>query len=155
MSSRAYPARPLIGVGAIVLRGDAVLLVRRAKPPAAGTWSLPGGAQRVGETAEEGARRELTEETGVAAGPMVLVAHVDSITLDADGKVEYHYTILDFAARWTSGEPQAGGDVSAAEFVEFADLGRYGLWSEAHRVIGLARRLLSCGGGGTGTSSPG
>ena len=140
--SREYPAHPLVGVGAVILRPGAVLLVRRAQPPAAGQWSIPGGAQELGETAEAGARRELLEETGVQAGPLTLVANVDSITPDAEGRIRFHYTILDFAGLWRAGEPVAGGDVSAAAFFRFEALAGLGLWSEAHRVITAARALL-------------
>ena len=142
MTAREYPARPLVGIGVVLLRPGAVLLVRRGKPPAAGAWSIPGGAQKLGETAEAGARRELLEETGLHAGPLHLAAHVDSITRDPGGAVQFHYTILDFAARWTGGTPQAGGDVTAAQFAPLDGLARFDLWSEAHRVIATARRLL-------------
>lgn len=154
MSGREYPARPLVGVGAVVLKPEAVLLVRRGRPPAMGQWSIPGGAQRVGETAEAGVRRELGEETGLAVGALRLVAHVDSIHRDTDGRVQYHYTILDFAAMWAGGEPVAGGDVVEARFVAFGEFEAYGLWDEARRVIEAARGLLSSGGGGTGTAVP-
>lgn len=143
MSSREYPARPLVCIGVVLLKPGAVLLVRRAKPPSAGTWSLPGGAQELGETAEAAARRELLEETGLHAGPMQLAANVDSIHRDAAGRVQYHYTILDFAAPWIGGEPVAATDVSDAVFAPLDALDRYGLWSEAHRVIAAARRLLN------------
>ncbi len=140
--SRDYPARPMVGVGAVVFRPGAVLLVRRGRPPSAGQWSIPGGAQELGETAEAGARRELREETGLAVGAMHLVAHVDSIHPAADGRIQFHYTILDFAALWQSGEPVAGGDVTAAAWVEFTALEGIGLWTEALRVIAKARDLL-------------
>ncbi len=142
-SSREYPDRPLVGIGIVVLRGDAVLLVRRAKPPSEGSWAIPGGAQELGETAEAAARRELWEEAGLAVGPLTLAANVDSIHRDGDGRIRFHYTILDFAARWAGGEPRAGSDVTAAEFAPLDALAPYGLWSEAHRVIALARRLLA------------
>lgn len=154
MTGREYPARPLVGIGVVLLRPGAVLLVRRAKPPAAGTWSIPGGAQELGETAEAAARRELLEETGLLAGPMRLVANVDSIHRDPAGRVQFHYTILDFAAEWQGGEPVPGGDVTAAEFAPLDALGPYALWDEAHRVIGLAR-TVSCGGDATARPCPG
>jgi ADP-ribose pyrophosphatase YjhB (NUDIX family) len=137
--TREYPALPLIGIGAVVLRRDSVLLVRRGKPPSAGSWSIPGGAQEVGETAESAARRELLEETGLQVGPLHLLTHVDSIHRDAAGRVQYHYTILDFAAEWVSGEPIAGSDVTEAGFFAFDALAPLKLWTEAYRVIGLAR----------------
>src|ERR1700709_1064772 len=78
-STREYPLRPMVGIGAVVLRRDAVLLVRRSRPPSAAQGSIPGGAQELGETAEAAARRELREETGLLVGRMELIAHVDSI----------------------------------------------------------------------------
>lgn len=143
MSGREYPARPLVGIGVVVLREDAVLLVRRGRPPAEGEWSLPGGAQRVGETAEAAARRELMEETGLEVGGMRLVGHADSIHRDPDGTVRFHYTILDFAAEWCGGEPLAGGDALDARFAPLDQLEGYALWSEVLRMIGLARRVSS------------
>lgn len=154
MSGRAYPDRPLVGIGVAVLRPDAVLLVRRGRAPALGQWSLPGGAQRLGETTEAAARRELVEETGLAVGALHLAACVDSIHRDDAGRIEFHYTIVDFAAAWQAGEPTAGDDVTDARFFAFAAVDGLGLWSEAVRVIAVARRLLSSGAGGCGTAGP-
>ncbi|MDE2240088.1 MAG: NUDIX hydrolase, partial [Rhodospirillales bacterium] len=95
-----YPTAPKVGIGIVLLKDDQVLLVRRGKPPGAGQWSLPGGRQELGETAEETARRELFEETGLRCGKLVLAGHADSIHRDAEGKIEFHYTILDFASRY-------------------------------------------------------
>ena len=142
MSDREYPARPIVGIGVVVLRAGAVLLVRRGKAPSLGAWSLPGGAQELGETAEQAARRELFEETGLEVGALALAANVDTIHRDTSGRVQFHYTIIDFAARWISGEPVGATDVSEAAWAPLDDLEPYGLWSEAHRVIGIARRLL-------------
>jgi len=156
MDSRDYPSRPMVGIGVVLLRPsndgtpEAVLLVRRGKPPAMGRWSLPGGGQELGETAEHAARRELAEETGLEAGPLVLAANVDSIHRDTDGDIQFHYTILDFTGWWQGGEPKAGSDVTDAVFAALDDLARFELWSEAHRVIGLACRLLSSASGETG-----
>jgi 8-oxo-dGTP diphosphatase len=143
MSDREYPARPMVGIGIVLLKPDAVLLVRRAKPPSLGQWALPGGAQELGETAEDAARRELREEAGLEAGPLLLAANVDSIHRDQAGRVQFHYTILDFAASWQGGDPVPGGDVSAAIFAPLERLDGYRLWNEAHRVIAIARRLLA------------
>jgi ADP-ribose pyrophosphatase YjhB (NUDIX family) len=142
VSGREYPARPLVGIGIVVLKGDTVLLVRRGRPPALGEWSLPGGAQELGETAEHAARRELQEETGLTVGALTLVANVDSIHRDPDGRVRFHYTILDFATRWDGGDPVPGDDVSAVAWVPLDRLGDYALWDEAVRVIGIAQTRL-------------
>jgi 8-oxo-dGTP diphosphatase len=144
--SREYPERPIVGIGVAVLRADppAVLLVRRGKAPNFGAWSLPGGAQELGETTEAAARRELEEETGLRVGVLHLAATVDSIHQDPDGRVRYHYTIIDFAAAWDGGVPIAGSDVTDATWAPLDDLAPYALWSEAHRVIGIARALLGC-----------
>jgi len=136
--SREYPAAPMVGIGVVLLRGESVLLIKRGRPPAAGEWSLPGGAQELGETAEEAARRELLEETGLTAGALTLIAHVDSIHRDEAGRVQYHYTILDFCGDYAGGEALAGGDVTDVAWVHRKDFDGYNLWVEARRVIGLA-----------------
>lgn len=141
MTGREYPVRPVVGIGVIVLRSDAVLLVRRGQAPALGEWSLPGGAQELGETAEEGARRELAEETGLAVGQLHLVGHFDSIHRDAEGRIRFHYTILDFAAAYTSGEAHAGSDVAELVWAPDADLARFRLRPQALAMIARAQGL--------------
>ena len=142
--NREYPTRPIVGIGIVVLRPAEVLLVRRGKAPNFGAWSLPGGAQELGETAEQAARRELEEETGLVVGALQLAANVDSIHRDADGRVHYHYTIIDFAARWDGGAARAGGDVSEVTWAALDNLEKFSLWSEAHRVIAIGRGLVGC-----------
>jgi len=140
--SREYPARPIVGIGIVVLKPDAVLLVRRGKAPSFGQWALPGGGQELGETAEECARRELAEETGLTVGALHLAANVDSIHRDEGGKIRFHYTIIDFATAWISGDPSPGDDVTDLTWAPLDRLQDYGLWSEAHRVIAIAQRLV-------------
>jgi ADP-ribose pyrophosphatase YjhB (NUDIX family) len=142
MTGREYPTRPIVGIGVAVIKGDCVLLCQRGNPPNLGAWTIPGGAQDVGETCEEAARRELMEECGLEVGPLHFCAHVDTIRRDADGRVQFHYTILDFCARWVRGDPIAATDVTATVWAPMDALEPYELWSEAHRVIAIARRLL-------------
>lgn len=140
--SREYPARPIIGIGVAVLRPGEVLLVRRSNPPNAGAWSLPGGGQELGETAEQAARRELAEETGLEVGQLHLAAVVDSITPDLAGRLQFHYTIIDYVALWQGGQARPGGDISEIAWCGFDDFDCFALWSEARRVIGVGRGLL-------------
>ena len=135
ISERQYPTRPWVGIGVVLLRDNEVLLVRRGRPPGLGEWSLPGGAQHLGETAEAAAHRELAEETGVTAGALVLLAHVDAIHRDNQGRILYHYTILDFWGRWLAGAPYAQDDAAEARFVSRGDLASYQLSEAAHVVI--------------------
>jgi ADP-ribose pyrophosphatase YjhB (NUDIX family) len=97
--SREYPERPVVGVGVVVLGAGKVLLVRRGKPPREGQWSLPGGAQKLGETVFEAAAREVREETGLEVEVLGLVDVVDSIRNDDADRVHYHYTLVDVFAR--------------------------------------------------------
>jgi len=138
---RDYPQAPIVGVGVVCFRGDEVLLIRRGKPPRKGSWSLPGGRQKLGETVRECALRELRQETGVEAeiGPLVDV--VDSLTRDGDGGVQYHYTLVDFRVDWRSGEPRHGGDAVEARWFAPAELAEIELWRETRRVIEKARSL--------------
>ena len=140
---RSYPDRPYVGVGIVVFRGDEVLLVERTKPPIRNRWSIPGGAQEIGETVHEAALRELMEETGLEADIIGLIDVVDSITRDQDSRVQFHYTLVDFAAEWRSGEAAAADDVGAVRWVPLADLEAMGLWTETVRIIrrGQSMRL--------------
>lgn len=140
---REYPTRPWVGIGVLAFRGEEVLLVRRGRPPRLGEWSLPGGAQRLGERAEETARRELREEAGIEVGPLELLAVVDALTQGEPGRgLRFHYTIIDYVARWESGDARPGGDVTEIAWCHSADPAAYALWPEALRVIGLARQRL-------------
>lgn len=139
---REFPDRPWVGIGVIAFRDDRVLLVRRGRPPRQGEWSLPGGAQRLGEPAEATARRELREETGIEVGQLELVAVVDAITPGPDGPPRFHYTIIDYCARWQSGEAQPGGDVTEVAWAAPEELPSYNLWPEALRIVALARERL-------------
>jgi ADP-ribose pyrophosphatase YjhB (NUDIX family) len=142
VSAREYPDRPWVGIGCIVFRGEQVLLVRRGKPPRIGQWSLPGGAQHVGETAEEAARRELREEAGIEVGPMALAIVVDAISRDDDGRALYHYTIIDFTADWRAGEARAGDDVSEVAWALPEEFPAYDLTEATHRAVAAARLAL-------------
>ena len=136
--SREYPDRPFVGVGVVVWRGDEVLLIQRGKPPRLGAWSLPGGAQELGETVRETAVREVLEETNIEIEVTHLIDVVDGITRDEDGRVRMHYTLVDFAAEWRAGEPVAGSDAMGAQWILPDDLGPLRLWKETLRIIEMS-----------------
>jgi 8-oxo-dGTP diphosphatase len=119
---REYPAAPLLGVGAIVVDGPRVLLVQRGRPPAVGKWSIPGGLVDVGEPVEAAVRREVAEECGLTVRLHGLVGFVDRIIRDADGRVQYHYVLLDFLATPESGTAAAGSDARAVRWSTLEEL---------------------------------
>jgi len=112
--NREYPDRPIAGVGAVVIADGRVLLIRRGAAPRAGHWSLPGGAQEIGETYAEACAREVREETGLEIEVLGLIDVVDSISRDESGRVRYHYLLADVLARPRGGTLKAGGDVADA-----------------------------------------
>lgn len=136
--NREHPTRPVVGVGAVILRDDRVLLVRRRRPPRQGQWSLPGGAQELGETVEEAVRREVREETGLELERIQLLTVVDFIQRDPDGRIRYHYTLVDVLGEAAPGEVRPGDDACEAAWFPVSELERLGLWSETLRVIRLA-----------------
>ena len=136
---REFPDRPIVGVGVVVWRADRVLLIRRGKPPRAGQWSLPGGAQELGETVAETARREVLEETGLVLASLDLLTVVDLIEPAPEpGRFHYHYTLVDFVAEAAPGDAIAAGDAVAVAWFDRASLQGLGLWSETLRIIDLA-----------------
>jgi 8-oxo-dGTP diphosphatase len=144
--SRSYPDRPVVGVIAVVWRGESVLLVRRANPPDAGKWGFPGGKQHLGETIFEAAMRELQEETGVVAEPSEVVTAVDVIERDEAGRVRYQFTLVAVLARWREGVGVAADDAEAVTWVRLEDLARRNLElsADVEAVVRLsAGRLLS------------
>ena len=143
--SRTAP-RPTVGVGAVVWRGPQVLLIRRAKPPRAGEWSLPGGKQEWGETVVAAVRREVRQETALELGPLTFVDIVDLVATDAAGGVVHHYTLLDFTAEAKAGVARAGDDAAAVAWFERDELVSLNLWEPTFKVITRAAALRPDGG---------
>ena len=140
MDGRKYPSRPIVGVGVVILDGDKILLIKRGKPPRAGTWSLPGGAQESGETLKEAAIREIYEETNLKVEIIGLIDIVDSIRRDKKGDTEYHYTLIDFAARVTGGALRAGDDAIDSHWFTLQEIKELDIWSETKRIIRMAAK---------------
>jgi ADP-ribose pyrophosphatase YjhB (NUDIX family) len=119
---REYPVAPLVGVGALIVEHERVLLVRRERPPALGKWSIPGGLVHVGESVEAAVRREVVEECGLDVEVRGLVGIVDRIVRDAEGRVQYHYVLLDYLATPRAGRARAGSDAQAVRWATLDDL---------------------------------
>jgi 8-oxo-dGTP diphosphatase len=115
-NARTYPTRPYLAVSAAIFRDGRVLIVRRARPPAHGLYTLPGGGVELGETLEEAIIREVREETGLAIAPLALVGFREAIARDAAGRVERHFVILPFAARWIAGEVALSEELAEAHW---------------------------------------
>ncbi len=122
---RAYPATPVLAVSAAIIRDGKVLIVRRARPPAGGLYTLPGGGVEVGETLMEAVVREVREETALVIEPVALAGYREAIALDDDGRIRRHFVILPFAARWIAGEPRLNDELTEA------------LWLDPAAVAGL------------------
>ena len=139
---RLYPQRPFVAVAAVVWKGeDEILLVSRGTEPRVGEWGLPGGAQELNETAIDGVKREVREETAVEIDILGVVDVVDSIHADEDGRIRLHYTIIEFCAEWRSGEVKAGEDAAKAQWFKVEDALQSVRWPKTVEIIRRAADL--------------
>jgi len=136
---REYPDRPIVGVGAVVIDGDRVLLVRRGNEPLKGEWSLPGGAVEVGETLREAIAREVLEETGLTVEVGAVVEVLDRIRPDAAGRARFHYVLIDFVCHPAGGALCCASDAADAVWAPMADLPQYGV---ADATVAVIRRAF-------------
>src|SRR6202158_3129105 len=138
---REFPAQPVVGVGAVVVDGDRVLLVKRGHPPLKGEWSLPGGTVELGETLEAAVAREVLEETGLEVSVGQVVEVLDHVDRAPDGRIEYHFVIVDYACTVRGGFLARGSDAEDARWVPIRELPAYRLTAKASEVIGKGRCL--------------
>jgi ADP-ribose pyrophosphatase YjhB (NUDIX family) len=143
--SRRFPARPFVGVGAIVFDRQRVLLIERGTEPWRGWWTVPGGMVELGERLEEAVARETREETGLHVRPVAVAAVFEHITPGAGGGVEFHHVILDYWCELLGGELHAASDVSAAGWFDAARMATMPLAPGTLEVIGKARRMAARG----------
>jgi 8-oxo-dGTP diphosphatase len=137
--SRRYPDRPFISVGAVILREGRLLLVKRGSEPLKGEWSVPGGALELGETIRTGVEREVLEETGLKVIAGDVVAVLDRIYLDSDGRCEFHYVLVDMVCRLSPGEDpsraQASADAEDVRWLTFAEVRTWPMQEPLREVL--------------------
>lgn len=139
--NREYPEVPFIGVGAVIVQDERVLLIRRGQPPLLGEWSLPGGVLECGETLREAAVREAREETGLVVETVDMLGVYERVIRSDDGRVRYHYVLIDFLCRPVAGDLKAGSDAADVRWFMRDQLPALNLAYDANDVVfkGLAR----------------
>ena len=133
--AREYPAQPVVGVGTVVVRDGRALIVKRLNEPRKGEWSLPGGHVNLGESLSDAARREVREETGLDVNPEAIIETFDRVHRDPDGRIRFHFVIIDFVCESRAGQPVAGSDAGAVAWATADELETYGVNAHAAAVI--------------------
>ena len=143
VDSRTYPNRPYLAVSAAIFRDNKILIVRRGRPPARGVFTLPGGVVEVGETLNAALLREVREETALEIAPVGLAGEREVIVRDAEGRVERHFVILAFAARWLSGEAALNEELAEARWLKPAELAELPTTDGLADIVAAAQTLIA------------
>ena len=140
---RTYPQRPVLAVSAAIIRDGKVLIVRRARKPALNLYSLPGGVVEVGEQLADAVVREVREETALDIEPVALAGHREAIMRDKEGRIERHFVILCFAARWLKGEPTLNSELDDARWIDPAEISAYKTTDGLAEIVTAATALVA------------
>jgi 8-oxo-dGTP diphosphatase len=139
---REYPEVPIVGIGAVIIHENQVLLIQRGQEPLKGEWSLPGGALELGETLEQGVRREVLEETGLEVETVGIVEVLDRIVRDEAGAVRFHYVLVDFLCRVTGGTLCCASDAAAAHWLHHEELNSHSKYRVAPFTIAVIEKAF-------------
>jgi 8-oxo-dGTP diphosphatase len=140
---RTYPQRPFLAVSAAIFRNGRVLVVRRARKPALNLYTLPGGAVELGETLADAVVREVREETALEIEPVALAGHRDVIVRDADSRIERHFVVMCYAARWRAGEPVLNDELDDARWLDPPELAGYRTTDGLAEIVAAAAALVA------------
>lgn len=140
---REYPEAPVVGVGALILRESKILLIQRGQEPLKGEWSLPGGVLELGESLEQGIRREVREETGLEVEPVKIVEVLDRILRDEAGAVRFHYVLVDFLCRVLGGDLRCATDAAAAAWVTHEEVNSHSRYRVAPFTIAVIEKAFN------------
>lgn len=143
MSRREYPESPVVGVGAVVIKEGKVLLVKRGIEPNKGLWAIPGGALKLGETLQQGAEREILEETGITIRAKEPVYSFDFFERDSEGRIRFHYVIVDMIADYVSGEAKGADDALEAMWVSPMELTDMQVSMNTLKILNFLRTYFS------------
>ena len=147
--SREYPDYPRVGVGAVVLHRGCVLLVRRGGQPSMGKWTLPGGLVELGETTAAAVRREIREECGLDIRVVGIAGVIDRVVRDGDGRIRYHYVLVDYLAYADTDAIEAASDAAEARWVELDHVAELEITEGLTDMIGRAVALAATVQGAT------
>jgi ADP-ribose pyrophosphatase YjhB (NUDIX family) len=135
MTQRRYPDRPIVAVGAIVVKNGRVLMARRGTQPGYGIWSIPGGAVRLGEDLKSAARREIKEELGIEVELTDVTEILERVTRDAEDRIQYHYVVIDYLARHVSGEPTPSPEALEVRWIAPEEFPQYEITRGTAEVV--------------------
>jgi 8-oxo-dGTP diphosphatase len=140
---RTYPTRPFLAVSAAIFRDGKVLVVRRARKPALNLYTMPGGVVEAGETLAEAAAREVGEETALEIEVLTLAGHREAVMRDKDGRVERHFVIMCFAARWISGEPVLNEELDEAHWLAPSEIAGLRTTDGLAEIVASAAEIIA------------
>lgn len=143
---RAYPNRPILAVSAAIVRDGRVFIARRARGPALGVWTMPGGMVEAGETLSEALVREILEETSMTIEPVALAGHREVVARDNDGRVSRHFVIMCFASRWVDGETMLNEELDEFKWVRLPDLKDLKTTDGLHEIVAAAFERMEAAG---------